>query len=575
MSLTADSHPTAEADSPAGQAGGGGHSGYDVVSSAASPHALSKPRRWDLFLLFNVAIPILLILVGVAIIKFLGKAEAQPLPPPDTSPAAVLQSLPATRVEVIRSLEETGQQLELVINGTVVPYREARVSSEVAGRIIFKSDNCEAGSIVNQGDVLMRIDPTDYQLEVERLTRLREQEYRALGEVDQEMINTNRSIELAEQDVQLKEKEVQRQMKLQSFASEAEVDKAKSAALQTIQQLRTLKNQLDLLRSRRSRLEASEQLAATQLSAAEVNLKRCEIVAPISGVIVSEQADLNTFVSRAAALVTIEDVSKVEVAASMRMDQLHWVLDQDRSTEREGYDLPDTEAIIEYEVAGRQDTVHRWNGLLVSYDGIGIDPNTRTVPVRLLVDQPTRYVDEKGNLRVADRTNALLRGMFVRVRLQLHPQTNLVVIPGKALRPGNRVWVFDPNDEVLDQQVALAKKKAEDAAKSAAEQNQDKATSDKAASDAAPTDQQAEPFDATKWKAGLVRYSATVYPVDSLRLDNSDQIDKDLAPSLQSAQRVWVCEASKSDLASGDLVVVSPLDSIPPSGLPARAQLKP
>ncbi len=260
------------------------------------------------------------------------------------------------------------------------------------------------------------------------------------------------------------------------------------------------------------------------------------------------------------------------------MDQLHWVLDQRRGPDQEqtsqtaGYDLPTTEAIIEYEVAGRQGTVHRWNGTLVSYDGIGIDPNTRTVPVRLLVDDPTHYIDEKGREQVADRTNALLRGMFVRVRLQLRPQSELVVIPAKALRPGNRVWKFHQDESVLAEQIAAAKKAAQLAASIVAVVPTTGVDAPGPADESeAPQDQ---PFDPAAWKAGLVKYSQTVYPVDSLRLREARVVDPNLAPSLQSPDRVWVCEADSSDLAAGDYVVVSPLDSIPPEGLPARAEIQ-
>lgn len=559
----------------------GGQSGYDVLTSAASPHEMGRPERWDRFILFNVAIPILLILSGVLVIRLLGKAEARPMPPPDTSSAAVLEGLPATRVERVRSLKETGQQLELIVDGTVVPFSEAVVASEVAGRVVEKSANCESGAIVTAGEVLMRIDPQDYSLEVQRLSNQREREYRAIGENDQEMANTRRLIKVAEQDVQLQTKELKRQTDLKSFASEAEVDRARSALLQANQQLVTLQNQLDLLTTRRSRLEAGEQLAATQLRVAEVNLTRCEIRAPISGVIVSEQADLNTFVNRGTALVTIEDTEKVEVASSMRMDQLHWVLDQEQTTARAGYDLPDTKAIIEYEVAGRQGAVQRWNGTLLSYDGIGIDPNTRTVPVRLVVDDPTHYVDQSGKEQVADRTNALLRGMFVRVRLQLQPRSELVVIPAKALRPGNRVWKFSPDEAVLQRRIAEVK---ESAAAKLASDPQSEALADqesepeKAAGSEGQESKLTDPisvFDPSLWKAGLVEYSTTVYPIDSLRLSGMDEIDPNLAPSLQSPGRVWVCETASSNLTSGDYLVVSPLDSIPPDGLPARAKIEP
>ncbi len=150
-----------------------------------------------------------------------------------------------------------------------------------------------------------------------------------LGEVDQEMLNAKRLIEVAQQDVALQQKEVERQKALPAgFASRAEIDQANRGLLAATQQLVSVENQLDLLRKRRLRLEASERLAATQLKAAEVNLSRVEIRAPIDGVIVKEDADLNTFVARGNMLVTIEDTSKVEVATNLRMDQLYWVLDQ-------------------------------------------------------------------------------------------------------------------------------------------------------------------------------------------------------------------------------------------------------
>ncbi len=549
-----------------------------------------KRPRLDQWILFNVAIPILLLVAGVVVMKALGEASATPLPPPDTSPDAVLESLAAVTTETIVSLQSTGQQLELVIDGTVVPYQEAQISAEVAGRIVFKSNVCEAGQRVRAGDLLMRIDSTDYELEVERLTRQREQEYRALGEVDQEIINTQKSLEVARQEVRLQQQEVERQQRLSQFGSKSELDKARSSLLAATQQLLTYENQIETLRRRRSKLEASEQLAATQLKVAEVNLQRCTVNAPIDGVIVSEQADVNNFVNRGTALVIIENVTKSEVIANMRMDQLHWVIEQgnrDASTESpiadayRGYDLPDTPAIIEYSVAGREGATQRWKGTLVSFDGVGIDPNTRTVPVRIVVDDPAHYVDADGREQTANRATTLLRGMFVSVRLQLQPTEDLVVIPARALRPGNRVWKFQPDPKVLQEAIEAAEKAAEEAAKTADGQSsspEDKAQdtlvndAEVAASEA---DAESESFDPANWIPGLVAYSQTVYPIESLRVAGEKTRDPNLAPSLQTAERYWVCEAKRSNLADGDQVVVSPLDSIPPAGLPARAEQTP
>jgi multidrug efflux pump subunit AcrA (membrane-fusion protein) len=569
------SHGTVEGQEKSGSS----ESGFDDAQEHRSPPSTDfdpspvAPReRPELFILINIAIPILLVLAGVLIVMRLDKAEAKTAAKAPPTRAGVLESLTATRVQQIESLKSTGEQLQLVVDGTVVPYREAQVSSEVAGRVIFKADRCEAGAIVAQGELLMRIDPTDYELDVERLERQLDQAAKQIKEVEQELINTQRSIEIAKEDVKLQQKEVDRQKALKRFASESEVDRARSALLQASQQLLTLENQLDLLRTRKSSLEASEQLAATQLRVAEVNLKRCEITAPISGVIVSEQADLNTFVNRGTPLVTIEDTTRVEVAANMRMDQLQWVVDQEKGNARSDYDLPDTPAIIEYELAGREGAVRRWKGTLVSYDGIGIDPNTRTVPVRIIVDDPTTYVDASGKKHPADRTNALLRGMFVRVSLQLTPQSDLVVVPATALRPGNRVWKFTPDDSVLTNRLKQqAEEFAESGAESAVQPRESAEDLDSDSSDAG------EKFDPAAWTPGRVTFSDRVFPIESINATNSSaeqaEMDFEVSSAMQSPERKWVCQVGDTDLKHGDYVVVSPLNSIPPQGLPARAEL--
>jgi multidrug efflux pump subunit AcrA (membrane-fusion protein) len=528
-----------------------------TVSSAAPP-AMTMPRR----LWFNVVIPLLLLAGAAVVFWMLGAVQTPQRPPTDQTRTGRLKALTPVRVERLQTLESTGQPLFLVVDGTVVPYREARVAAEVAGRVIFKADECEAGTYVKRDQLLMRIDPTDYELEVQRLTRFKEQEYQALQELDQEMANTQRLIDVAKKDEVLQEREVNRLTSLpEGFASGNEIDQARRALLAANQQLVTLENQLDLQRKRRIRLEASEQLAATQLRAAEVNLERTEIRAPIEGVIVSEEADLNTFVSRGSGLMTIEDTSKVEVATSLRMDQLYWILNQ-RGEELDetsrSYNLPETEAIIEYEVTGRAGAVYRWQGRLLSYDGIGLDPATRTVPVRVVVDDPTQFVNEQGNPQKTRGSTPLVRGMFVRVKLLIKPQTPLVVIPSTALQPGNRIFQFIPDESVLDIVVVETTDPLDTSM-----------ASDEAASPAAAEADVVEvPFDPERWQAGKVVVRKSVHPVDSLSVDATGKWSVDGSPE---ASKLWVCEVRDAELSNDSFVVVSPLGTIEQQEFPVRA----
>lgn len=157
-------------------------------------------------LLVNFLAPIALIAVATLIFVSLGTVEPPKRPAPDMSRSGRLQALAPIRVEPIRALDTAKTPLFLSVDGTVVPFEEANVAAEVAGRILRKSDKCEAGTFVKQGEILMEIDPEDYELEVQRLSQLKDQEYQRVQELDQEMINTQKLINVAEQDVEIQKK---------------------------------------------------------------------------------------------------------------------------------------------------------------------------------------------------------------------------------------------------------------------------------------------------------------------------------------------------------------------------------
>ncbi|KAA1257597.1 multidrug resistance protein MdtN [Rubripirellula obstinata] len=553
--------------------------GSKVPHSKATDTPGHKKTRESIFslhsLMVNLVLPLILLVGAFLVFLLLGSVEPEKRTAIDNTRLGRMKALAPVRIEQLQSLKATGTQLALEIDGTVVPFQEAKVAAEVAGRVTMKSEKCEAGQYVQQGDLLMKIDNTDYKIEVERLTRQKEQEYQSLREIDQEMANAQRVIKITEDDVKLQMKEVKRQSSLpKGYASRGDIEKAQRSLNAAQQQLISAENNLNLLRQRRVRLEASEQLAATNLRAAEVNLARTEIRAPIEGVIVSEEADVNTFVSRGQMLVVIDDTSKAEVASSMRMDQLYWVLDQGAEKVNgispkmsRSYDLPETPALIEYQISGRENTVYRWKARLLSYNGIGLDNDTRTVPVRIVVDDPQTMVDENGKPVEVSRTNqaaasALVRGMYVRVKLLITPQTPLVVIPARAIRPGNRVFEFVHDESVLtpkeqptgNDEVVVAEDETE-------QTDETDETGEK----------EIETFDPDDWQAGRVVSRNSVTPINSMIVLNKNS-NGDAGPD-QGEEKLWVCEVGNRSVGPDSWVVVSPIGTVDGDYLPARASV--
>jgi RND family efflux transporter MFP subunit len=238
-------------------------------------------------------------------------------------------------------------------------------------------------------------------------------------------------IGLAQRDLQLQQKELERLKGLLGgrMVSEVEIEQGERSVLAAENTVQTLRSQLEQ---------------------AKLSLQRTEIQSPIDGVVVTDSVEQGDFVRRAAPLATIEDTSKVEVKCSLQMDELYWLWNQaasagagvEQSTPRSDYQIPRAPVTVIYRLEGRE---YQWKGVLSRYEGIGLDEMTRTVPCRVVVDAP-REAEVRGAASDASKDSltgppALVRGMYVTVRIHADPKTALAEIREAAVRPGNTVWL--------------------------------------------------------------------------------------------------------------------------------------
>ncbi len=179
-----------------------------------------------------------------------------------------------------------------------------------------------------------------------------------------------------------------------------------------------------------------------------------------------DHVEAGTYVQPGTTLVTLEDTSAVEVRLNLRMDELNWLWRQQSPLHVKShpdpvsgnYQFPETKTTVVYELGGRRFT---WNGLLSRFDGVGLDERTRTVPCRVFIENPRAVGLEGSEGLVSDSPNitgppALVRGMFVTVKIHAQPHANLLSLPERAIRPGNEVWIV--RDGKLDRcQVQVAR----------------------------------------------------------------------------------------------------------------------
>jgi len=394
-------------------------------------------------ILLRFVLPLVLLAGGVGIFAVVGQREE-----PESRLPSEASSAPRVTTATIEPHHET---LDIDTDGVVVPFREITRAAEVSGNIIYKSPACNEGTFVTEGSTLIEIDPRDYQSEVQRWQAELDQAKASLGELEVELADAEKRVPLAARELELWQSQLERTEGLRARGSitaqdvetaERNVITARKSQLEAIR-LR------DALLTRKDRLVSAIDVAAAQLQRAELNLERTKIKAPVSGVIISDNVEQDTYVQAGATLFTIDDTTKVEIRCNLTMDELQWALRQP-DMEGEGkhvtehaanelvssHALPSTPVTVVYELGNRR---YMWSGRLDRFDGLGLDERTRMAPCRIVVERP-RVVHLNGEPTSSRAAPTLVRGMFVGVDIHVEPVAELLRVPEKAIQPGNIVW---------------------------------------------------------------------------------------------------------------------------------------
>lgn len=361
--------------------------------------------------------------------------------------------------QVVRTAiaQEHTDGLHFEVDGVVVPFQQIEIAAQVGGRIDFKSENCRSGRTVKLGELLIRVEQNDYELEVARLDEELKQADAMARELELEIVTTENQIELAKQQLEIDTRQLDRNVRLSTTnaASESELDTARRAELTSRNTLQSLQDNRKLLTQRLVRMESGKALVEANLAKARLSLERTEIYAPLEGIIVSESVEQGGFIQAGNTVITLQDKSQLDVTCKLHMRQMNWLWQskspahnaENDGVEGEGEivspldtnDFPFTEATVAYQLGP---VSYQWQGMLNRYDGAGIDNETRMVPCRVHIDNPSAVtavgVDDTDV--PGTRPPALMTGMFVRVQVTAKPPLRFVRIPQEAIQPGNVVW---------------------------------------------------------------------------------------------------------------------------------------
>ena len=334
-----------------------------------------------------------------AIIAVFAMVASKPKPPKkpveDTSPL----------VEVVAPQSQS-VQFEVKAHGVVKPRTETVLVSEVSGVIEDVSEKFVAGGYFKAGEVLLRIDPTEYQVGVEQAKA------RLAGE---------------------KAKYLQEQAKAEQARKEWDLtgrsrDKAPILALRE-----------PFLLEAKANMESAQ----ADLKKAEQKLARTVIRAPYDGMVKVKQADVGQFVATGTQLGTTFAVDYAEVRLPLTDQDLAFI-----DTPSWGTEAAHTPVELVATYAGQS---HHWKADLVRMEGVVNEQSRVHYAVARITDPyaiSSQDVDAK----------PLKIGTFVTAKIQGKKEENLVKLPRDAFKDLTRVLVSDSANQLYyrDLQVVRA-----------------------------------------------------------------------------------------------------------------------
>lgn len=343
----------------------------------------------------------------------------------------------------VQPVEAYAGSLFLEVSGTVVPFREIRVASEVVGQVVEQFPVYENGMFARRGEPLLRIDPETYELEVRTLESEVLQAEKRIIENQLQIEGEEKNIELAQSDLELQVKDLERYQRLGGALTPSELEQAQRSVNAARTQLQTRQNSLVLLQASEPRLEAALELVKRQLDRAKLNLRRTTIYAPADGVIVRTLVKEGDFVNAGTQVAIFEDISQAEVVTNLTPGELRWI----RDNSSPDAEIIDNSLMAVYRIPKTAVTIFdpmdpqvSWRGMLSRFDGIGRDDLTKTIPARINVAEPI-VKTETGH-------HVLVRGMYVRCRMEVQVSANqrsLFRVPEVAVHPNGAIWIVRDN----------------------------------------------------------------------------------------------------------------------------------
>lgn len=320
-----------------------------------------------------------------------------------TKPEPMQRPIPVavTQVEATR-LKPTDYPVAVETRGVVRPRTSTTLIPEVSGQVIEITPEFREGSFFEKGDLLLRIDPLNYETAI------------AIAESN-----------VAQARTALAEEKIRSEQALENWKRLGKSGQPSDLVLRKPQ-----------LAEMEARLRASE----SELKKAERDLERTEVRAPYPGRVLTQSVDVGQYVSPGTELARIFAVDVAEIRLPLTSRQLDFV-DLPVAYRGEKTDEPGPAVLLRAEIGGDSET---WKGQVVRVEG-AIDERSRQLFVVAQVDDPYAHnAGDRPPLKIGLYADAVVEGKVL---------DDVFVLPRAAVRAGGEVIVIDSENKIVRQPV--------------------------------------------------------------------------------------------------------------------------
>ncbi len=302
---------------------------------------------------------------------------------------------PAMLVDVI---EAEMRSLNFVVSsqGSVRPRTETTLVAEVSGKVVSVSPNFVAGGFFRKGDMLLQIDPSDYQTALKRAEAA-----------------------LASMQARLAEETARSEQALKDWRN---LDR------------RGEPSALVLRKPQLQDAVANVSAAEADVQKARRDLQRTRISVPYDGLLRQKSVDIGQYVTLGTRLGVSFAIDTAEVRLPLSMDDIAF-LKLPSATNNEPVPFPPT-TLISTE-AGK---VRSWQAEIIRTEGV-VDESSRVIYA------VARIVDPYGVLGTSTQ-DELKVGTFVSAQIQGIAVDNVIVLPRYTLQSDNTILVANEDREL-------------------------------------------------------------------------------------------------------------------------------